>query len=1058
MKPIKLVMQAFGPYAGMEVVDFEKFGEKGLFLVTGDTGAGKTTIFDAISFALFNKTSGTDREVSSLRSDYARPEDTTFVEFTFTHKGQKYIIKRIPKYTRKQVCREGTTSQKHKVILYLEQEKPIEKIEDVADKIDDILHLSYEQFKQISMIAQGEFRKVLTANPLERGKILQKIFSTQRYAEMQIEIKKKASEAKKEVDNIYGEIQIHFKNAVCNRTSKFADEFADAMDELKAKSSKSEIDYKVDEKLELLDRLIEEDKKIEVEIKTQLNAASAEKAKADKDYTLGDDLSKQFDEYDKLLKEKEKLGADQEKYNQLEEHIEVQKKALYHVKPSYDSYQTALENYQHSETEVSNAITAWNKAKEQSEAAQKSYQDALEHKDQADKNRNRSMQIKGELDKYQEREDNKKEKKKLERNINTLETKNNETQNKIEKEQQKHDHRIARMKELEDVPTKLATCKTDIETKSNESKKLKKIIEVDYQNLETKKSNYLVAQKTFKAKQTMFEETEQKYQSARKAYEYSMAGILASELTDGEPCPVCGSLSHPSPAVLSSSDVTKEKVDKLETEMNEARTQKDEALNHVGTLKGQYEGQEIALLNEIKANYEECKQETSISCEVIKILKNKKSDIDDKIIELEKKKHEYENQKKELDQYKDTEVRYEEELKKLNENYEENRNQLTTERESLAKVITSLNFIGQLCFETLEEAKKEIKRLNQEADSIENDIIAKDQVNRDAQKKQAKSQGTLDTAKKQKGINEKAWKDYECSFNETCQQYGFKDETDFKANLVDELSIKKSKDQLTSYQNSVTKNDAACKTSYKLIDGKTKPDMNLLEAKKNEAANKEAELRNKQNDIKSRYLNNEKCRNNIRKCHDQGKEKMEISQRLSNISKVIDGNIIGQNRTSFETYVQMSGFDNIIRAANKRLSPLSGGQYLLYRHEDRDAKANIALDLDILDNYTGKKRPVSSLSGGESFMAALSLALGLSDQVTATAGGIEIDTLFIDEGFGTLDTSALNDSLKMLRGLSDSSKLIGIISHREELKEVIENKIIVSKTPQGSTIKQKYGD
>ena len=1054
MKPIKLVMQAFGPYAGMEVVDFEKFGEKGLFLVTGATGAGKTTIFDAISYALFNKTSGTDREVSSLRSDYATPEDKTFVEFTFSHKGQKYVIKRSPEYRKKKVRGEGTTLQKSEVILYLEQEKPIEKAKDVERKIDDILHLSYEQFKQISMIAQGEFRKVLTADSSERGKILQKIFSTQRYAEMQKEINKKASDAEKEVKNIYGEIEIHFKNAVCNPNSKFAD----AMDERKAKSSKSEIDYNVDEKLELLDRLIEEDKKLEAEMETQLKSASEEKAKADEHYTLGDTLSKHFSEYDKHLKEKEKLATDQENYVNLEATIKTQKQALYHVKPSHDSYQTALTNYQHSETEVSNAITAWNKAKEQSEDAQKKYQVALEHKDQADKSRNRSIQIEGELDKYQEREGYKNTKKELEQSIKNLETKNKETQDKIEKEKREHDHRIARMKELEDVPAKLEKCKADIETKSNESKKLKKIIEVDYLHLETLKANYLAAQKTFEAKWNVFEKAEQKYKDARKAYEYSMAGILASKLKDEEPCPVCGSLSHPSPAVLSPSDVTKEDVDKLEAVMNKARTKKDEALNNVEKLKGQYEGQETALLNEIQSTYNECKEETSVSSAVIELLKNKKSTIDDEIIALNKKKTAYEEQTKELDQYKKDEVSYEGKLKELNENNDQSIQLLSDEKQKLAKVSASLASIGQLSFETLEEAKKEIERLKNEADAIEKDIKAKDQANQDAQKKQANNQGTLDTAKKQKDLNEKAWKDYERLFNETCQQYGFKDETDFKANLVDESSIKKSEDRLTNYKNSVTENDAACKTSYKLIDGKMKPDMSLLEEKKNEATKKEAELRRQQNEILNRRHNNETCRNNIRKCHDQGKEKMEISEKLRNVSNLIDGKMSGKNRTSFETYVQMSGFDNIIRAANKRLSPLSGGQYRLYRHEDRDAKANIALDLDILDNYTGKKRPVSSLSGGESFMAALSLALGLSDQVTATAGGIEIDTLFIDEGFGTLDTSALNDSLKMLRGLSDSSKLIGIISHREELKEVIENKIIVSKTPQGSTIKQKYGD
>ena len=184
----------------------------------------------------------------------------------------------------------------------------------------------------------------------------------------------------------------------------------------------------------------------------------------------------------------------------------------------------------------------------------------------------------------------------------------------------------------------------------------------------------------------------------------------------------------------------------------------------------------------------------------------------------------------------------------------------------------------------------------------------------------------------------------------------------------------------------------------------------------------------------------------------KGQKKMEEAGMLGNLSEILKGGKAGGNKMSFETYVQLAGFDGIIRAANRRLLPISGGQYQLFRHEVKEKKKNIALNLDILDNYTGKKRPVSSLSGGESFMASLSLALGLSDHVTANAGGIQIDTLFIDEGFGTLDEKALNDCMAMLRELSDSDKMIGIISHREELKEVIAKKIIVEKTVKGSRI------
>ena len=215
-------MQAFGPYAGKAEVDFRKFGNQGLFLVTGDTGAGKTTIFDAISYTLFNKTSGTDREVASLRSDYASPEEQTFVDFTFSHKGKEYRINRNPEYMRKSRRGDGETAEKAAVTLYIEGEKPVTGIKPVATKVDDILRISYDQFKQISMIAQGEFRKVLNADSSERGKILQKIFSTERYASMQKKLSVMASEADKEVEDIYKNIEVYFKGAEYDADSKYA--------------------------------------------------------------------------------------------------------------------------------------------------------------------------------------------------------------------------------------------------------------------------------------------------------------------------------------------------------------------------------------------------------------------------------------------------------------------------------------------------------------------------------------------------------------------------------------------------------------------------------------------------------------------------------------------------------------------------------------------------------------------------------------------------------------------------------------------------------------------
>lgn len=1045
-------MQAFGPYAGKVEADFRKFGEQGLFLVTGDTGAGKTTIFDAISYALFNKTSGTDREVASLRSDYASPEEQTFVEFTFAHKGKEYRIIRNPEYMRKSRRGDGETSEKASATLYIEGEKPVSGIKPVAAKIDDILRISYDQFKQISMIAQGEFRKVLNAESGERGKILQKIFSTQRYADMQKKMSIMAGDADREVEDIYKNIEIYFKGAEYDADS----EYAYKMDEFLAKKSAGKTAYNAEEKLDLLEKLINEDKAKESVLKDNLKKASEEKAKADNAYTLGETLSNNFKEYDELLKENALLENSREKYDDLKIIIEKQKEALYKVKPSYDSYGRAFKEHSKSVSDSKNALESYDLSKTKSLEAEKAYKEALKKEDEGKNMLILVQKIEEEKDNYRKKDELQKSKKSIEKAVAVFEKDSKNLEEKISVEKQEHEKRRALIESLKDVPRLLTECLADADNMTKKRDRLNNIIETEYKELLNLYTEYNKAKNMYKDKQQAYEKAEADYDEAVKAYEYSMVGIIASKLQEGQPCPVCGSVSHPSPAVLNPSDVTEDDVKKLEKIKIDAENVKTEWMKKATELNGKFTGQNTALLNEIKANFKELIPEENVSFNtVIEILKDKKSSLDKEICVLNSRISKYKDSEIRLKECNKTESGYDSKIDELNVIYKESRAKLEEENSRLVEVSTSLKSIGQLKFDTLKEAEEEIKRLNKTAEAIADDIKKKNEYNKAASEDMANKKGALDTALKHEKSFEEALASCKELFEKTCNEYGFKDRNDFESNLVPESTIKLSEQKLEDYNNKVIKNKAALETSFKSIEGKTRPDMiNLLEKAKEGKAKEELSRQNL-NKVKTRCDNNIKAYNNIAKCNDEGKEKMEVSEKLRNISNLINGNITGKNRTSFETYVQMSGFDSIIRAANKRLQPLSGGQYRLYRHEDKNAKANIALDLDILDNYTGKKRPVSSLSGGESFMAALSLALGLSDQVTADAGGIQIDTLFIDEGFGTLDAGALNDSLNMLKGLSVSNKLIGIISHREELKEVIDNKIVVSKTPKGSTLVQE---
>ena len=1045
-------MQAFGPYSGKAEVDFRKFGDQGIFLVTGDTGAGKTTIFDAISYALFNKTSGTDREVASLRSDYASPEEQTFVEFTFTHKGKEYKINRNPEYMRKSRRGDGETSEKAAATLYIEGEKPVSGIKPVANKVDDILRISYEQFKQISMIAQGEFRKVLNADSTERGKILQKIFSTQRYAEMQKKISVMAGNADREVEDIYKNIEVYFKGAEYDEDS----ESAYKMDELLAKSSGGKTVYNADEMLYVLEKLIDEDKEKEVVLTAGLEKTLKEKTKADNEYTLGETISKHFKDHDDLLKRKDELEECKGKYDALKVDIEKQKEALYKVKPSYDSYGKAFKEHSKSVTASKNALESYNNSKKKSEEAEKAYEEALKKDDEGKNMLILAQKIEEEKDKYKKKDEFKQLKESIEKAVTVFEKDTKKAEKDIYVEKQEHEKRSALINSLKDVPRLLTECLADVENKIKKSDRLNNIIEVEYKELLNIYTEYNKARKTYDNKQKAYEKAKNEYDAALKAYEYSMVGIIAEKLQEGQPCPVCGSVSHPSPAVLSPSDVTEDDLKKLEKIKKDAEDIKTKWMKRATELNGQFNGQNTSLLNEIKANFGELIPEENVSFKVvIEILKDKKSKIDEEISVLDKKIAGYKDNEIKLNNCNKIEVGYDSKIEELTGIYEAYRDKFETEKKRLVEVDTSLRSIGKLRFETLKEAECEIARLNKTAKLIEDDIKNKNNANKAAAEDMANKTGGLEAAVKQEKSFEEALALSKDVFEKTCLENGFNDRADFEANLVPESSIKASEQKVDDYNKKVIENRAAVETSAKAVEDKTRPDMSILLEKAKEAKEKEELSRGKLIKVQQRCANNEKVHRNISECNDNGKEKMEVSEKLRNISNLINGNMTGKNRTSFETYVQMSGFDSIIRAANKRLQPLSGGQYRLYRHEDKSAKANIALDLDILDNYTGKRRAVSSLSGGESFMAALSLALGLSDQVTANAGGIEIDTLFIDEGFGTLDAGALNDSLNMLKGLSVSNKLIGIISHREELKEVIDNKIVVSKTPKGSSLEQK---
>lgn len=1048
-------MQAFGPYAGTCEIDFSKFGEKGLFLVTGDTGAGKTTIFDAISFALFNQTSGEVRKVNSLRSDYASPEDKTFVDFTFSHMGKEYRIERNPLYERKSLRGDTMTKEKAAVTLYIEGEIPVEGITPVANKIDDILHISYDQFKQISMIAQGEFRKVLNADSKSRGLILQKIFNTEKYAYMQKRLNEMYSESHKEVMEIFRAIDVHFGGTEYESDS----EYAAKADIIKEEGKGKEPSLNVEPKIAILEALLDEDKDKEIKFKEDLTQQKDIKAAADKAYTLGETLAKNFNEYDSHLKTKQLLDNKKEEYDLKEKKIAKEKMALYNVKPAYDRYARETRDYNASVVNTKEAVKALEASKEQSLSATKAYTESLLKKPEAENLLILAKQIEDEKPNYVKKDNLTTEIKKMETGLASLSKNIASSESKIAKEKEEHEKRISDLNELKDSSKLLAECISAIDRQSERFERIKNIVNKEYASLKETSKNHENAAKAFLKLKGEFDNAEAAYKSALDAYQFSMAGIFASSLLDGVPCPVCGSTSHPNPAISSDTDITEDEVKKLEIKKNNADKKRTDALSEVSALKASVDEQSRNIRNEILTYFNDIVSEEDITTDkMVDILKDAGNNLFVDIKKLTSTKQDLGLKEKRYKELYAAEEKYEETLKKLTEVYEKDRAAFDGENNKYIQTKTELEAIGTLKFATLLEAEKEIETNRKKAEAIDADIENKNKLNTEAVKDVASKESVWKENLKLQDKLEKSVLSCKEEFEKTLAEYGFMDRKDFEDHLIHENEIKQAENDIKEYKEKVIENKASIEAALKNVKDKERPDIETLKIKVKEALLKTEEAEARLNKVSRRIDNNKKILENINKCHESGKDKMTAAGKLKNIAQLINGTVAGKNRTSFETYVQMSGFDSIIRAANKRLHPLSGGQYQLYRHEDNDAKKDIALELDILDNYTGKIRSVSSLSGGESFMAALSLALGLSDQVTANAGGIQIDTLFIDEGFGTLDAKSLNDSLAMLRGLSDSSKLIGIISHREELKEVIENKIIVKKTPKGSDARQSFED
>lgn len=915
MRPIKLTMSAFGPYAGKTVLDLDLLGTSGLYLITGDTGAGKTTIFDAITYALFGEASGTTRDAAMFRSKYASPETPTEVSLLFDYAGKRYEVIRNPEYDRPKTRGEGVTTEKANAELHYPDGRVVTKLKEVNRAIEELLGIDRDQFTQIAMIAQGDFLKLLLASTDERKKIFQKLFRTQNYAALQERLKQETGTLAGVCEKGYDSIRQYIGSIMC------AEDDVLAIEAEKAKAGQ----LPTQEVAELLDRLIGEDGDLQADIQKQTAAVEEELTLRTR----------------RLAKAEEQAKTERS----LQESLQKQAQAA----PRLRELKTALDAAQQEHPKIA----------------------ALS---------DRIFAIKAELPDYAERGEKKKQLQALRQDISALES-------------AAADERCA----LNACKEELATLREEYKTlKTAEEEKLRLDTQQEAQSrtaaavgeVTQTLSSVTALEQTLKKQQADYlhksaqaEEKKQSYDAKQKAYLDGQAGILAQTLTQGSPCPVCGSLTHPQPAKRTEQAPTKE-------ELEESK-QTSAAAEQLAIRASETARDTAATLSEKKkAVLSLAGKLCAVDCyeDIAAAITAKKSETDACILALGEQLKTAQlrlNRKKTLETLIPEKEESAEKKGKAITELEKKTAELLTEKAAAEERLAQLS--EKCSFPSEAEAKQEIAALSAQKQTIEAREKAAAEAYAACEKELVALAAAIGEAKK--ALLEK----------ENC----------------DPKEESRKLEALTAVRK---------------------------------------DLQERAEAVAARLTANRSISENIRRKADEIAATEKELMWMRALSNTANGNLAGKEKIMLETYIQMTYFDRILARANTRLMVMSGGQYELKRRlQAENNRSQSGLELDVIDHYNGSERSVRTLSGGESFKASLSLALGLSDEIQSSAGGIRLDTMFVDEGFGSLDEESLHQAIRALSGLTEGNRLVGIISHVSELKERIDRQLVVTKEKSGGS-------
>lgn len=1055
MKPLKLCIEAFGSYGKRVEIDFTKTSQN-LFLISGDTGSGKTTIFDAIVFALYGEGSSLrdKKEGIMLQSQFADRTVTPKVIFTFAKNNhcaeEIYTITRIPKHIRKskrtgENIRDVVESRGEVELTLPDGSRYTEK--DIQDKIISVTGLTKSQFMQVAMIAQGEFMELLRANTKTKVEIFRKLFDTEIYRQITEELKKRRDAKQKEMaelktkcETAIGLIQIpeeyqekeeyeRLRNN-CQKSLGYLGEYLENLKHLEA--WEKEIDQESEKAVEKSEKMVRDTEKEAGEAKI-LQDAFKHLAEAQK-------RQKELSEQETEWKEQERLV-----------HVLGQ---VYEIQPSYQMAMESEKRFQENEEILGKDIQElpqWEKAVKETE---KKYQDEkpqweviLKQYHLAKEKYTLSLEI------FSERRKKERQKKELEQKITEDEKKYVSLQKDLVDSEKEYEVWKQTAEEYETAGVSLERAEQKLNEAAKKEEEGKKMIALcqdwkkSKKQLEECQKKYEEAKGTAQRANALFLEIEQSFLD-------NQAGILAGKLEEGKPCPVCGSCHHPRPSLIWEGQVcSQEQMTSAREEAEQAREKVHKASEKANTeaLSGEQ------LWRQMKESgcqifgcwKDELEPEEFIAEEIEKLK--------EQAVHCQKERDEFQEKVLKQKEAREKQKNLEKEIELIREKRQQKQEEIHQSEQQLASLASAIQEREkQLSYQTEEEAEEEFKKTETEylkhKEFMEQCEQARETAQEQYQKKQSRIEQEKEISRKEGKEKERKWQEFQKKLQET--ELEQKELEQYLAEYP-EADFKNRRAKVEDYQQEMSQCKQSIQTFQELTAGKTAPDMEQIQRRLEALTENLEEAKKEKEKIQQYFQPLQQARQILENIQNNHSQTYREGVRIKYLYEIASGTLAGQNKMDLETYVQRYYLSQVLVAANRRFTTMTAGQYEIKMKEiDRAGKqSNEGLDFMVHSLVTDSDRDIKTLSGGESFMAALSLALGIADCIQSTNSGIHLDMMFIDEGFGSLDEHSRNTAVRILKDLAGGQRLIGIISHVTELKDTIDDRLIVTKTNEGSSVK-----